>query len=75
MDDYKINEILPKLNQEKKSEVLNLLTKLGVENFSDLQNIEVEDLTKTGLLKLIQARKLVKEWRNAEKKQGKIITF
>ena len=66
MDNYKINKILPNLCQEKKQELLNRLSELGVVESSDLQNVEVEDLTKDGLLKVVEARKLVKQWKDTE---------
>ena len=39
------------------------LEELEVEGIEDLENVEVEDLTKDDLLKPIQARKLVKQWK------------
>ena len=73
MDDSEIAEKLSDLSETVKIKVLDRLKEIGVENSSDLCDVEVEDLTKDGLLKLIQARKLVKNWRKEEKKQGKII--
>ena len=66
MDNYKINKILPKLSQKKKQELLNRLSELGVVESSDLQDVEVEDLTNDGLLNPIEARKLVKQWKDTE---------
>jgi len=56
-----ISNIFPKITKKKRTSVLNRLLGLGVEETSDLEDVEVEDLTKDGLLKLIQARKLVKK--------------
>jgi len=66
MDDYEISNILPKLTKEKKIAVLNRLLELGVEERNDLENVEVDDLSKDGLLNPIQARKLVKNWKKGK---------
>ena len=66
MDNYKINEIFPKLGQEKKQELLNRLSELRVVEYSDLQNVKVEDLTRDDLLKPKEAKELVKQWKDPE---------
>ena len=63
MDDYGISDALPTIAYEKIELVLKRLSKLGVEDAGDLENVEIDDLTCDGLLKPIQARKLVKRWK------------
>ena len=63
MDNFGIFDALPKLTKEKKDLLLSKLKELGVEEVGDLENVEVDDLTKDSLLKLIPARKLVKQWK------------
>ena len=62
MDNYGISDALPNIANEKIGFVLKRLSELGVEDSGDLENVEVDDLTSDGLLKPIQARKLVKRW-------------
>ena len=68
MADYGLSDALPKLTEEKKKEVLGRLKELGVEEYGDLKVIKDDDLTDDGLLTIVQARKLVKLW-----KEGKFL--
>ena len=58
-----MSDALPNIAKEKIDLVLKRLSELGVEDAGDLENVEVDDLTGDGLLKPIQARKLVKRWK------------
>jgi len=66
MDDFGIFEVLPKLTNEIKGKVLERLRELGVEDSDDLAAVEEDDLTENGLLSEIQARKLVKKWKESK---------
>ena len=51
------------LSKDLVKNVVELLQTIGVESFSDLQFVEEVDLLL--VIKPIQARKLIKSWRNA----------
>ena len=55
------------LPSQKVNQVVRFLREdLGVEEPNDLAYVEVEDLTKNGLLKKIQAKRLVGYWKQGE---------
>ena len=63
MDDYGISDTLPSTSNEKIKFMLKRLSETRVEDFHDLEYVEVDDLTRDGILKPMQARKLVNRWK------------
>ena len=66
--EHNIKIVLPSLDDKKIEAVLDLLVDLGVINSDDLQHVEKDDLTSAGILKTIEARKLIKFWKNKVQK-------
>ena len=50
---------LPELSVEKVEAVVRKLVELGIKRRHDVQYLEVDDLTEGGLLKVVEARKLL----------------
>jgi len=77
MDDHdferlkeKILEILPQLSPNKTQAVIERVDELGVTEESDLQLITEEDLLSGGILKLVEARKLILYWHRSSASSG-----
>ena len=62
-----VSRALPELGPEEVEAVVRKLGELGIKGRNDVQYLEVDDLTKGGLLKVVEARKLI----SAISKSGK----
>jgi len=62
MGDYGISKVLPNLNKEDVTKLLQNLKDFGVLDVSDLKDVSEEDLMKECGLKKLQARKLYQNW-------------
>lgn len=68
MDDeieFQIKLILPSIEDKQLKDLVNCLIDLGISKISDLNLVEEDDLK--GAVKTIQARLLVKNWKNIGK--------
>ena len=54
-----VSRVFPKLSSEKVEAVVRKLKKLGIEDRDDVQYLKEADLTEGGLLRVVEARKLI----------------
>ena len=54
-----VSRALPELGPEKVEAVVRKLGELGIQGRNDVQYLEEADLTEDGLLKVVEARKLI----------------
>ena len=73
--DYRISEVLPYLTQENVAFVANALQTLGVHDLLDTIHVNEKELTANGILKPVEARKLLKFWQHFNISSGKTLPF
>ena len=65
-----VSQAFPKLSPEKVEAVVRKLKKLGIEDRDDVQYLKESDLTEGGLLRVVEARKLIERLKSGNDHSG-----